>query len=85
MIRECTICHQLKDEKEFYQRKDKNTITSACIDCIYNDTIADDHTVMLRWCKELDIPFSYDQFHKYYHYYYEQVPKYVNPSHKAIF
>lgn len=68
-MRECVICHQLKDENEFYicERKgpyEKN-ITSACKECIKKTINTNDRKTFDKYLKELNLYFHKDIWDNY--------------------
>ena len=70
-MRECTKCHQLKDDSEFYvavkrHQKDITKIYSKeCKDCICKDIDINNYDTYDKYLKELDLPYFEDDWNKY--------------------
>jgi hypothetical protein len=71
-MRECIICHQLKDDNEFYHSirckshmpriTYPEIISKECKDCMCNDIDVYDYNTYDKYLKELDLPYFEEEW-----------------------
>lgn len=69
-MRECIICHQLKDDDDFYiaykkwHQENNKIISKECKDCIHNSININDYNTYDKYLKELDLPYFEENWNK---------------------